>query len=73
MEKGNRDGKTRGIDKTFGIEGRVAEEKKEESSKNVTLAEIKYQENNNDNPSEGENNPRRHTLWLWQRVCLALE
>ena len=37
------DGKTRGIDKTSEKEGRVAEEKKkeEESSKNVTLTEIK--------------------------------
>ena len=35
------DGKTRGIDNTFGIGGRVVEEKKEDSSKNVTSAEIK--------------------------------
>ena len=35
------DGKARGIDKTFGIGGRVAEEKKEESSKKVTIVEIK--------------------------------
>ena len=35
------DGKTRGIDKTSGTEGRAADEKKEESSKNVTSAKIK--------------------------------
>ena len=34
------DGKTRGIDKTSGIGGYTAEEK-EESSKKVSLAEIK--------------------------------
>ena len=34
------DGKTRGIDKSFGTEGRPVEEK-EESSKNVTSVEIK--------------------------------
>ena len=35
------DGKTRGIDKTSGIGEPAAEEKKEESSKKVTSAEIK--------------------------------
>ena len=35
------DGKARGIDKTSGTEGHTAEEKKEESSKNVTSVEIK--------------------------------
>ena len=34
------DGKTRGIDKTSEIGGRATEEKKEESAKNVTSAEI---------------------------------
>ena len=35
------DGKTRGIDKTSGTEGRAVEEKKEESLKNVTSTKIK--------------------------------
>ena len=35
------EGKTRGIDKTSGAEGRIAEEKKEESSNKVTSIEIK--------------------------------
>ena len=35
------DGKTRGIDKTSEIGGRVAEEKNEESSKKVTSVEMK--------------------------------
>ena len=35
------DGKTRGIDKTSETGGRVAEEKKKESSKKVILAEMK--------------------------------
>ena len=34
---------------------------------------INVNENNIDNPSEGGNNPRRHTSWLWLRVCLAQE
>ena len=34
------DGKTRGIDRTFGTGGRAAKEKKEESSKKVTSTDI---------------------------------
>ena len=41
VEGKSREGKTRGIDKTSGAEGRTAEEKKEESSKKVTSVEIK--------------------------------
>ena len=37
----SREGETGGIDKTFGAERRTAEEKKEESSKNVTSTKIK--------------------------------
>ena len=51
-------------------------EKNGESSKKVTSAEISIDEsqgNNNDNPSEVWNIPRRGTSWLWRKACPVQE
>ena len=65
-------GKTRGIDKTFGTGGRVAEEKEEESSNKMTLVEINVRRITTVTPLKAIIT-QKDTSWPWLRVCLALE